>query len=326
MVFGRNLKKNSRAIDMLIESGPLNMEVEARAKMTTSCSDTAYIPKVADAGKLIKENGKDLQIMHNGAKVLAGGYYGDWMQKIIIELNGHHEPQEEKAFYEILKRIKRSSPVMIELGSFWAYYSLWFKMSTKTGVAVCCEPDPKNIKVGRENMGLNGFSEGKNLIFVDAAAGSEDKKMIQLELDSQRGTMVSVPIRSVDSIRKEHKLGLIDILHMDVQGVELDTLQGALTTIKEGKIRFLVVSTHHYVFSKDPMTHHKCEQFIKENGGHIITSHNVIESFSGDGLIVASFAEEDKDFHIDISINTGPALFRPYEIDIAVLLNAYDKL
>ncbi|MDB5168808.1 MAG: hypothetical protein JWO41_164 [Candidatus Saccharibacteria bacterium] len=314
-----------RAIDVLISSGPLNMDVERRSKMTISCNDTAEIPKVKNAGNILKHKGKKVQVMHNGTMVLAGGYYGEWMEQIIKQLKGHHEPQEEKAFYHVLQRLNKKQPVMIELGSFWAYYSLWFKSAFPDGTAVCCEPDPTNLQLGRANMALNGFNESKNLLFVQAAAGHEDGKKVLLELDSERGKTFEAVIRSVDSIAQEQSFKTVDILHMDVQGVELSALEGAKQMINSGKVRFLVVSTHHYVFSGDPMTHHKCEQFILEHGGHIITSHNVIQSFSGDGLIVASFDKQDKDFHVAISVNTGQALFRPYELDIATMMQAYEK-
>lgn len=317
--------KTISALEILKKSGPLNMNENQRAHMTVSCQDTASIPKVKQAGLVIVEGGKKVQVMHNGLKVSAGGYYGDWMVDIIKKLKGHHEPQEEKVFYHLLNRINKSKPVMVELGSFWAYYSLWFKYKNPKGKVICCEPDPHNIKIGRKNMLINNFTEGEGLVFYNSAAGRNDGQKVTLDMDSKPGEKIDAFIRSVDSISIEQKLEYIDILHMDVQGVELDALEGAVEVIKEKKVRFLVVSTHHYVFSGDPMTHHKCLRFIQEHGGTIITAHNIIESYSGDGLIVASFDKEDKDFNVDISINTGEALFRPYELDIAVIMQEYDK-
>lgn len=98
---------------------------EYRVKLTTSCRDSDAIPKVANAGQTITRNGAKLQIMHNGLQVLYGGYHGDWMAKIIENLKGHHELQEEVVFDAILKRLGPESS-MIELGCFWSYYSLWF--------------------------------------------------------------------------------------------------------------------------------------------------------------------------------------------------------
>ncbi len=294
---------------------------EGRVAMTVSCSDTSSIPKVKDAGKVVEKGGKRVQVMHNGVLVHAGGYHGDWMQAIISTLRGHHEPQEERVFYEILKRIPTKAS-MIELGAFWSFYSLWFHKEKPESVNICCEPDPVNLEIGEMNAKLNNFSD---IIFLDAAAGSVDGEMINLVMDSDPSKARKVLVRSVDSIVNEYSLDRLDLLHMDIQGVELDALNGAMETIKSGKLRFLIVSTHHYFFSKDPMTHQKCIDFIRDNGGHIIASHTVLESFSGDGLIAASFFPEDTDIHIDLQLNhTDNSLFRSYEEDISILVNAYN--
>jgi len=311
-------KKN--AIEFLQASNPMHMTVEERAAMTVSCSDCDDIPKAQNAGKVVTKNGQKVQIMHNGLTVLAGGYYGELIETIIKKLKGHHEPQEEKVFYELLKRIDGKNPTMIELGSFWAYYSLWFKSGGKNRKAICCEPDPKNIEVGKRNMALNGYTEGENLTFVQSAAGAVDGKIIKFRQDSDQTKVVSVPIRTVDSLVAEHKVAYLDILHVDAQGVELMALEGAINTIKQKKIRFMVISTHHYIFSGDPQTHQKCEAFIRDNGGHIVSSHGILESYSGDGLIVASFDARDRDFYVETSHNHGPALFRSYEEDLALLI------
>lgn len=307
-------------VQILIESGPWRMDVDARTAMTISCKDTDYIPKVPKAGSLTTYKSEDVQIMHNGLKVAKGGYHGDWMANIITTLKGHHEPQEEKAFYEVIERIKKDTKkptAMIELGSFWAFYSLWFKQAFPKAQAFGFEPDPTNMKVGKKNAKLNDL----NVTFIAGAAGSQDGQAISFELDSEPGKRVEATIRSVDAFVTKKKLPKLDILHMDVQGVELDALKGAEELIKRGGLRFLFISTHHYFFSHDPTTHQKCLAFIKEHGGHVITEHNVLESFSGDGLIVASFDERDKDFTIKTSVNHSQhSLFRPYEEDLAVLI------
>src|SRR5688500_11027135 len=118
------------ALDMLVAGAPFNKNEEERADMTISCKDAEDIPNVKRAGAFDTVDGTEVQIMHNGLKVKRGGYYGDWMARIIRELKGHHEPQEEKIFYELLRHVK-SGGTMIELGAFWSYYSLWFNKSIK---------------------------------------------------------------------------------------------------------------------------------------------------------------------------------------------------
>jgi len=63
-----------------------------------------------------------------------------------------------------------------------------------------------------------------------------------------------------------------------------------------------VVSTHHQsVFSAyqksstgATTTHEDCVRALQSLGAKVFVDHNVYESFSGDGLIVASFAAEDR--------------------------------
>ena len=76
--------------------------MEVRINMTVSCKDCDSIPKVKDAGKILTKSGNQIQLMHNGLKMSAGGYYGDWMSNIIEQLSGHHEPQEELVFHHLI--------------------------------------------------------------------------------------------------------------------------------------------------------------------------------------------------------------------------------
>ena len=44
---------------------------------------------------------------------------------------------------------------MIELGSYWAYYSLWFASQVKDAQNYLIEPDPRRLEIGRKNFELN---------------------------------------------------------------------------------------------------------------------------------------------------------------------------
>src|SRR5258708_31467761 len=102
---------------------PVLLDNAVRADMTVSCRDCDLIPKVPDAGKVISLDGRPVQIMHNGVRVVAGGYYGYWMTGIIEGLHGHHEPQEEVVFHEVLKHLPPRAP-LLELRGCRSHYSL----------------------------------------------------------------------------------------------------------------------------------------------------------------------------------------------------------
>lgn len=311
------------ALHLLVNENLWQKTAEERALMTLASQDADYIPRVKEAGEIIKKNGETVQVMHNGLVVKKGGYQGEWQAKIIKGLKGVHEPQEEKVFFEVLKRLSKGS-VMIELGSWWAYYSLWFLTEKAGSRAVCCEPELENLNLAKTNANLNNI-ESTRVQYYNSAAGKDDGKVINFKLET--GKTQKVPIRSVDSIVTEQKLNSVDILHMDIQGAELSALEGAQKSIKEDKIRFIFISTHHYSISGDPLLHQKCKDFIKNNGGHIVAEHGILESASGDGLLVASFSSKDKDFKVEVShISPGESLFREYEQDVDFLWRTHDVL
>src|SRR3954469_16892907 len=74
---------------------PVSTTAEARIEMAASCRDADPIPKVRGAGRVVSlPDGRQVQVMHNGVRVVVDGYYGAWMTRLIERCSGHHEPQE----------------------------------------------------------------------------------------------------------------------------------------------------------------------------------------------------------------------------------------
>ncbi len=291
---------------------PFSPEENRRIKMTISCSDSESIPKIPQAGEIFDGPDGPYQLMHNGIKITKDCYGGQWTTEIIRRLRGHHEPQEEKAFNEILKYI-RPNATMLELGSFWSYYSLWFNKQIVNAQNYMIEPDPNNLAAGKRNFDLNSVKGS----FLNAAIGKTSSDSIPFTCESD-GQTRPMRIISVDDFVAREGITNIDLLLSDIQGFELEMLQGATRCIEQGLIRFLVISTHHHLFSNDPLTHQNCLYFLQAHGANILVEHKVSESFSGDGLIVASFGPEDQNLpKIEISRN-DPAnnLFRELEYDL----------
>ena len=247
-----------------------------RFRITTSCKDCDYIPKVKKAGEVCEKDGHTYQIMHNGVKVKQGAYHGPMMTNMINSLKGHHEPQEEKLFYEVLKHINDGA-VMLELGSFWSYYSLWFNRVIKNAVNYMIEPQETNLEIGKSNFKLNS-AEG---VFTRAFVGSTDDEKI--------------PQVTVDTFLSNNSIDFLSILHSDIQGAEYDMLKGAEKSLTDKKIGFLFISTH----SDD--IHNKCTEFLLEHDYSILASHTIGESFSADGLIVSKIKNISGPTNIKIS-------------------------
>ncbi len=254
---------------------PEELPQQNRIRETISCRDTDYIPKVPNAGEIIvdPEINSKYQVMHNGIKIHHGCYHGDWMSYIIKVLKGHHEPQEEKVFYEVLKHITPGA-VIVELGCFWAYYSLWFCDEIPNAQAYLIEPNPEKLEIGMKNFELNGHTGNFTRGFIgpksdpNASFKDWDKKVYK------------IPCITVDTFMQENNVDYIDILHSDIQGAEDDMLEGAMNSLKSNKIGYIFISTH-------PGCHRYCFDIIRRLKYHIIAQHTIRESVSGDGLIVA---------------------------------------
>jgi FkbM family methyltransferase len=298
--------------------------LQRRIELTASCRDADSVPKVDGAGEVVEREGERLQVMHNGVVVVEGCYYGAWMSEVIRRLRGHHEPQEETAFHAVVERLRADPPVeptMLELGSFWAYYSLWFAASLPDARLVLVEPDPAYLEIGGRNFELNGAS-GR---FVHAAVGLPDGGQAPIVCESD-GVTREVGLVSVDGLLVREGLDRIDLLLCDTQGAELAMLEGARGALAAGQIRFLVVSTHHHSISGDALTHQRCLSTLLELGAHVVAEHPVSESFSGDGLVVVSMDPRDRDLRVELSrARARDSLFGELEHDLAEAQAARDQ-
>jgi hypothetical protein len=259
----------------------MNAQEQERFRLTVSCHDTDYIPKVAEAGNVFtNSHGERIQVMHNGAQVLADKYYSDFITRIIEGLKGHHEPQEEKVFYEILKTVEPGT-TMMEMGAYWSYYSLWFQTAITGAKNFMVEPVAENLLVGRRNFELNG----RKGTFIQALVGAEESN------DTKPETI------TVDGLMQTHAIDRLEILHADTQGAEHKMLLGARRAIAGRRVRFVVISTHGY------RMHARCLGFLRKHGYKIFVEHTPVESFSHDGLIAATI---DASFSRRISISHRP--------------------
>lgn len=288
-------------------AGEYPMSVAERIEMTVSCSDVESIQKVDGAGEVTSISGVYAQRMHDGTLVIAGGYFGEWMKTIIHRLEGHHEPQEELLFHTLVQ-LARPGSLMVEFGCYWAYYSNWFLGAVPQSNAICIEPDENRMQVGVQNFKLNK----RDAVFHMAAAGGQFHSEYAFIRESD-GASVTIPVWDFAKLLEEVGTGCIDILHMDTQGAELPFLLSIARTPYHGRLRFVVISTHHQSISGSATTHRDCLSALISMGAFILSEHSVEESFSGDGLIVASFCSEDSRIAMPIISRNKPenSLFGP---------------
>jgi FkbM family methyltransferase len=294
------------------------MPIEERIDMATWCRDCDILPKVEGAGTVFTDtDGARVQRMHNGLRVLADGYCGPWMTDLIRRCHGHHEPQEERVFHELLARLPHDA-TMIEIGAWWSFYTLWFLQDRPARRAIALEPDPAHRALGIANAARNNLAPE----FIDGFIGATEQPAAAFTTES--GHPLTLPRRTVPGLMHMHGLDALDLLHCDAQGAEFAVLSSCAPLLREGRIRTIVVSTHHHSISNDPLTHQRCLALIEDCGGMVVAEHDVQESFSGDGLIVARFGPDQAGWPvIPLSRNrTSTSLFRNPLHDLADIWQA----
>lgn len=268
-----------------------------RIRVTCSCRDSDAIPKVPDAGRVVTENvPRPFQIMHNGVKVYVDSHYGAFNTEIIRVLRGHHEPQEELVFHHVLRTIPPGG-VMIELGCFWAFYSLWFQAAVPGAVNYMVEPVESCLAAGRANFELNG-REGH---FIQASVGRDSRA--ETPFVHWDGSILRVRQIAVDDFLEEQRLCRVHVLHADVQGAELEMLEGARRALAAKRIDYVFLSSHTEIL------HQKCLQVLRRSGYGILAAHTPAESYSVDGLIAAA---ADRGFRLTVRMSKRRSLAGAY--------------
>lgn len=226
-----------------------------------ACPDNRHIPRVPRAGVIEG----DTITMHNGIRIKALSYYGGRIMNMLVENKGVHEPQEERAFAEVLPLLP-TALVSLEMGAYWGFYSLWLKTFRPEASCHLVEPDPANLQSGKINFSMNGFSADFECAYVS---------------DADTPPVRGIPTISVDGYCQRKQIQHLHLLHSDIQGYEVKMLEGARRMFSAQKIDYVFISTH------TPELHAQCLAQLKSFGYDVVCSVDTPESYSGDGLIVA---------------------------------------
>ena len=234
---------------------------QARIDKVMAAGANHLIPRHLLAGKMVDGQ----LIMHNGIKVDPLSYYRLPMLKMLMENKGVHEPEEEYFFQEALKAIEnKPTMTMIELGAYWAFYSMWFLSVFPHAHCYMIEPEKRNLYYGKKNFKLN----------------KRQGKFIQAGIGCKNNTQGKFDILTVDEICQVNNIQYIDLLHADIQGAEFEMLQGCNRILDEKRLNYVFISTH------STELHEQCRNFLLARNFIEVANVNLDESSSWDGILV----------------------------------------
>lgn len=239
-----------------------------------------FIDRCEEAGKVVGDN----VVMHNGTLVPLNCYYGHF-SKIFIMNKGAHEPAEERMFAEVLEHIPAGGTI-IELGAYWAFYSMWFYKKIPDAKVFCIEPNRKNREIGINNCKINNVKAN----FAKGKIGNDGL--------------------SLKKFISNNGIGFVDILHSDIQGSEVMMLEDISPLLDEQKIGYLFVSTH------SQELHNSCVEILDRHDYRIVASADVDdETFCFDGIIVSCHKDNLDIPYTSLGCRKHTPLRKTYEWD-----------
>lgn len=158
---------------------------------------------------------------------------------LMLRTKSEFEPTQTKSF---IKSITKGN-IVLDIGANVGYYSvLASKLVGKRGQVFAFEPDPQNLKLLYKNLKVNNC---KNVVVAESALGSKTEKLAltqdvsnpgESSLSSLKsGKKVFVDVITLDQFIKTQKIKTIDVIKMDVEGAELNVLNGGLKTLQNSK-------------------------------------------------------------------------------------------
>ena len=164
-------------------------------------------------------------------------------------INSNCHEYEIKKYFEI-----PSDGVFIDIGANNGKYSIMLGNKYINSKIIAIEPEPNNINFLKKNIELNNL---KNIEVIEKGIYSDNKNMNfyivknnqEHSLDKNwRNVNKSINIRTItiDNLMKELKLKKVDLIKIDIEGVELHAIKGALKTIEKYKPKIIIETIDHF--------------------------------------------------------------------------------
>jgi FkbM family methyltransferase len=222
-----------------------------------------------------------------------------------------HEAEEEDIFVDLIRKIPPNG-CYVDVGAAIGYYLILARKLAPHLEIHGVEPLERHWHLLRENLALNGVASDDFTIHPEALTSSEgteafmdrgyssrlapigEQKNITLSarwkgflvatgLRKPKNVTIPIPTITLDALVK--RIGRsIDLLQMDVQGLEVEVLKGSADSMREGAIRTFLIGTHGRMISL-PL-HQECRDLL-QTAGYTIEIDLPDTKEQPDGILVA---------------------------------------
>jgi FkbM family methyltransferase len=213
------------------------------------------------------------------------------VQRERYRIRNVHEMAEEGVFLSALEKVPVNG-VFLNVGAAIGYYAILAKLRRRDIAVHCVEPLPEHLNHFRANIALNNLTTSDfhiHEVAVSAASNDEvlfeDKRFgsaIVSDPDQAPADMLTIRVRTVTLAQLCGQLGReIDLLQMDIQGLELEVLEHYFLEKGHTKISRFIVGTH------GAHIHKECNELLKKFG-YVIEVDEPTPPHQPDGMICAA--------------------------------------
>jgi FkbM family methyltransferase len=160
----------------------------------------------------------------------------------------------------ILERELKHGMTMLDLGANIGYYAIMeSKLIGDSGYIYALEPHPANVELLKNNIQLNKISDrievhqmgGSNKNSVEKLCVSAESNLHSFVKDKNSSNeTVDVPTTTIPEFCKGRKK--IDFIRMDIEGYEIEVLEGLLPALEDDSFRpSILFETHRPKYSVD---------------------------------------------------------------------------
>jgi FkbM family methyltransferase len=145
----------------------------------------------------------------------------------------------EPAKHTLIRRHLRPGMTFIDVGANKGDFTLLAaRLAGNSGKVISIEPEPENHSILQRSIELNNYTNIK--VLRVALSDCDGSAMLQIGSTSGSHTLspefdglrtVAVATRTLDGVVAEQQLGSINMMKIDVQGLELAVLRGASRTL-----------------------------------------------------------------------------------------------
>jgi FkbM family methyltransferase len=223
-----------------------------------------------------------------------------------------HEAEEEEIFIDLIRRLPTGG-CYVDVGAAIGYYLILARQIFPRLTIHALEPLERHRRFLSENLALNGLTNSDFTIHPEGLTSSEGSetlmdrgyssrlsgpggkqhlslsarwKRVLESIGLRRSKNATLAIRTITLDTLVRRIACqIDLLQMDVQGLEVEVLKGGAESLKAGAIGTFLIGTHG---RKIGLTlHAQCRELL-EASGYAIEIDQPDTKEQPDGILVAS--------------------------------------